>query len=126
MTNNNTKPFRMPDGYLDSLETAVNERINRKPGRAWSVLKPALGLACSFAVIFGMGYGIISLTGTLKGDEKSADTEIIDQYLTYSSHINYFESEEDEEESIHDEEILDYLATEMSQSAISDYFAQQQ
>lgn len=124
MTKNNTTPFKMPDGYLENLEASVNEKIGRKPSRTWSVLKPAIGLACSFVVIFGMGYGILTLTGTLnKVDEKSADTETIDQYLSYSSHINYYENGVEEEDIIQDEEIMDYLEFEMTESAVSDYLA---
>jgi len=95
MTKNNTTPFRMPEGYLEKLESSVNEKIGRKPSRAWSVLKPAIGLACAFAVVFGMGYGVLSLTGSLNRNE-----------------------------NVNDNEIIEYLAAEMSQSDILDYYAE--
>ena len=71
-------PFKTPEGYLESLEEKIlslagiaqNEEAQEvvtslRRGRWFGVLKPALLLACTFGVIFGMGYGVLRLTDTL-------------------------------------------------------------
>ena len=64
-------PFRMPEGYLDSFEDRLMARLAAEETEAtqpkrpvWRILKPALTLAAMFALIFGMGYGVLSLTHT--------------------------------------------------------------
>ena len=58
-------PFRVSEGYFDSLEDRMMARIAaedaalaaERPRRpVWRILKPALTLAAMFALIFGMGY----------------------------------------------------------------------
>ena len=122
-------PFRMPDNYMESLEAAVSEKINRKPSKTWSVLKPAIGLACSFALVFGMGYGVLALTGTLDRGDAAADyseTALVNNFTT-SSLIDYYENlEAYGEDYLQEEEILDYLSEELSQFDISEIYAQLQ
>lgn len=85
----------MPDGYLQHLEASLSEKMERTQGRRGSVLKPAFALACAFAIVFAMGYGVLSLTGTLKGSSDAGEDEIIE-----------------------------YLASEMNQYDIMDYYAE--
>ena len=71
-------PYKIPTGYFDEMEDAVHSRIKAEEGTAgepveeedlptWKkVLRPALGLAGSFLLIFAFAYGIFALTGTLK------------------------------------------------------------
>lgn len=75
-------PFVMPDGYVQSLENRIHERIYREPSpMSVFLLKakaPAM-LALTFAVIFGMGYGMLRLTGT--ADKSTESTDGIPQML---------------------------------------------
>ena len=85
-------PFSAPAGYMDSFEERIMQRIgNLAPQDAQqqslaqqeslaqqqgsgqqhglglrALLKPAIGFAASFALLFSLGYGIISLTKFLE------------------------------------------------------------
>lgn len=128
-------PFRMPDGYLDSFEDRLMARIaveqqptaSRKV-RFWTVLKPALTLAAMFALVFGMGYGVLSLTHTL-GRDKAANTAASyataeEEMIRPASLINYYQSEPVEEPELDEETIADYLASSMSFSELAEIYAQ--
>lgn len=129
-------PFKAPEGYLESLEEKilslagivqneeVREVVTSSRGSRWfNVLKPALLLACTFGVIFGMGYGVLRLTGTLN---KPSDTEdsyyakMIEKGLIRSSFIYPIEEElgyedfDDEEPVFDEEEVVTWLATQYS------------
>jgi len=71
-----TSPFVMPDGYVQDLECRIHERIHRRPSPLSTFLlkakAPAM-LALTFAVIFGMGYGVLRLTGTAERSTESID-----------------------------------------------------
>lgn len=130
-------PFRMPEGYLDSFEDrlmarlAAEEAEETQPKRpVWRILKPALTLAAMFALIFGMGYGVLSLTHTLG---RGIGTTATDEYATLEeelirpiSLINYYqEAESDEDAADLDEEtLLNYLATELSYADLAEIYAQ--
>ena len=62
-----TLPFSTPDGYFDSVEERLRERtFQTRPSAKWETwgktLKAGLGLAASFLLIAGMGWGIMKLT----------------------------------------------------------------
>ncbi len=62
-----TLPFSTPDGYFDSVEERLRERtFQTRPSARWETwgktLKAGLGLAASFLLIAGMGWGIMKLT----------------------------------------------------------------
>lgn len=85
-------PFSAPAGYMDSLEERIMQRISgqqesltqqeissqqqgfgqqhvsaQQHGLGFrALLKPAIGFAASFALLFSLGYGIISLTRFLE------------------------------------------------------------
>ncbi len=128
-------PFRMPEGYLDSFEDRLMARIatEEQPAtsrkvRFWTVLKPALTLAAMFALVFGMGYGVLSLTHTL-GRDKAPDAAVTyataeEEMIHPASLINYYQSEPVEEPELDEETIVDYLASSMSFSELAEIYAQ--
>lgn len=82
-------PFIVPQGYFDTLENSVGDKVameKEKTRGIWYLLKPAVGLAASFALIFGIGYGVMNLTGSYSGSDnttvasnaqKPADTSVV-------------------------------------------------
>lgn len=131
-------PFRMPEGYLDSLEDRLMARIAEEETAAstterqrpvWRILKPALTLAAMFALIFGMGYGVLSLTHTLGRGVGTTATDGVasaeEELIRPISLIDYYQSAEPEETSELDEETLvSYLASELSWADLADIYAQ--
>lgn len=73
-------PFGVPEGYFETMQQEVMEKISAipvarpydeetaEPATLLTYLKPAIGLAAVFAIIFGMGYGVMALTGVSKDD----------------------------------------------------------
>lgn len=67
-------PFSAPAGYMDSFEERIMQRISGQQESSSqqhglglrALLKPAIGFAASFALLFSLGYGIISLTRFLE------------------------------------------------------------
>ena len=73
-------PFSAPAGYMDSFEERIMQRISSQQESLTqqesssqqhglglrALLKPAIGFAASFALLFSLGYGIISLTKFLE------------------------------------------------------------
>jgi hypothetical protein len=128
-------PFRMPEGYLDSFEDRLMARIaaEEKPAvsrtvRFWTVLKPVLTLAAMFALIFGMGYGVLSLTRTL-GNKPGTDAPASyataeEEMIRPASLINYYQTGPAEEPELDEDAILDYLASELSFSELAEIYAQ--
>ena len=69
-------PFSAPAGYMDSFEERIMQRISSQQESLTqqesssqqhglglrALLKPAIGFAASFALLFSLGYGIISLS----------------------------------------------------------------
>ncbi len=128
-------PFRMPEGYLDSFEDRLMARIaaEEKPAasrtvRFWTILKPALTLAAMFALIFGMGYGVLSLTRTMgnkPGTDASASYATAEEEMIRpASLINYYQTGPTEEPELDEDAILDYLASELSFSELAEIYAQ--
>ena len=128
-------PFRAPEGYFDALEDRVMARIaadaaeqpQRRP--VWRILKPALALAAAFAIIFGMGYGVLALTHTLdRGVGTSASegfASVEEELIRPVSLIEYYQSEPVEENAELDEETLvDYLSSSLSWADLADIYAQ--
>lgn len=132
-------PFRVSEGYFDSLEDRLMTRIaaeeetlsQERPQRpVWRILKPALTLAAMFALIFGMGYGVLSLTHTL--DRRAGTTAVEDyasaeeQMIRPLSLINYYETASPVEESgeIDEETLVNYLSSALSYADLAAIYAQ--
>ena len=123
-------PFRMPEGYLEALESSVGERISKEERSGLSaVLRPAIALVFTFALIFGMGYGVLSLTDTLNKHDSKEDILLVEQGWIKSNFVDHFDMDEDEEaetDSLDEEEIIDYLSGQLSIVEISELYAQVQ
>ncbi len=97
-------PFSAPAGYMDSLEERIMQRIgNLAPQESLAqqhdssqqqdsaqqhglglraLLKPAIGFAASFALLFSLGYGIISLTKFLENTPQKIALQMRDTTLS--------------------------------------------
>ena len=129
-------PFRMPEGYLDSLEDRLMARIaaeapeQKKQRPVWRILKPALSLAAMFALVFGMGYGVLSLTHTLDRSAGAADLSgyatVEEELIRPVSLIDYYQTDSAAEESteLDEETVANYLASELSFAYLAEIYAQ--
>lgn len=129
-------PFQTPEGYFDSLEARLMGRIaeesaaeaqTRTTRPVWRIVKPALTLAAMFALVFGMGYGVLSLTHTLNRGaavEASGYATAEEELIRPASLINYYQASLTEETELDEETIVNYLASELSFSDLAEIYAQ--
>ena len=123
-------PFQVPDNYFDDFSARLQEKIEadrtiilNHPNRFIKILKPALGIAASFALIALMVYGPIrNFT-----QNKSAQNQTEESSLSYMEYINtliqdgddfsyYAQSVEQANESgISDEDIAAYIPAHTSE-----------
>ena len=128
-------PFKTPEGYFESLEDRVMARIaaetqadTQKKRPVWTILRPVLTLAAMFALVFGMGYGVLSLTHTL--DRGTGTTEVSgyatveEEMISPVSLINYYQTDLAEETELDEETIVNYLASELTFSDLAEIYAQ--
>ena len=116
-------PYKVPEGYFNSLQDAVSEKIssaNKAPG-LWSVVKPQLALVSAFVVIFLMGYVATQLfTPTVSNNSNkniSAESSYFEDNFIEPSFIDFYDSEKDsllKDEQVDPEEIVEYLNTNAS------------
>lgn len=70
---NKQRPFSVPEGYFSTIEDSVRGRIGisqqGEGNQLWASIKTGFALAFSFVFIFGMGYGVLSLTDTIHNDQ---------------------------------------------------------
>lgn len=77
---NRERPFKVPDGYFASVEESVRSAVSQPASGAsllFSAVKSGLALAFSFLFIFGIGYGVISLTDSFSGPDLGTDDEFL-------------------------------------------------
>lgn len=134
-------PFKMPEGYLESLEASIAARIDAESPKSvrplWSevrrVIKPAVSLAAMFLLIFGIGYGVLALTGTLSGSDTAVSAAVEDQGIAFidagllrSSFIDYYEEDMAyfEDPVLSDEDIFEYLTHELSLGDLADLYCE--
>ena len=66
-------PFTTPENDFESLEDRIAEKVFPSEKKGWwtslgKILKPAAGLAASFLIVAGLGWGVMRLTQTARGD----------------------------------------------------------
>jgi hypothetical protein len=128
------QPFRVPDNYFDDFSARLQSRLEtetdvlpQSKGRVIRLLKPILGLAAGFALIFMLVYWPIKsflpdyLARTETTIEAVATEE--DSYMTYVERIDensFFAlikglfTPVDAEDDFNDEELLNYLSANVS------------
>lgn len=130
-----SNPFRTPEGYFGSIEDRIMGKIadTAKPKNASAriirFLKPALGLAASFTLIYLLVYYPINLL-LLKETAKTevTDSVITDPYEAYSLSFSLvdestlinalFPDETNNTYEINPDELLAYLSSGMNEFEI--------
>ena len=129
------QPFRVPENYFETFNERLKARIEMeekpvKTNRFLLYLKPALGLAASFALIFLLVY--VPLVKFMPGKDYMAQqkadslikqpTSMSSDYLSYFTEGQFFSAFEDmtelETKSIPSDAIADYLAVNCSEYEI--------
>ena len=95
----NENPFRVPNHYFDDFSARLQAKIEAEseivpdqPNRFIRILKPALGLAASFALIFLLVYWPVK-TFT---PNQSAKNQTEESDLTYMDYVNSLIEEGDD------------------------------
>lgn len=119
--------FKVPDGYFSSLEREVRGRIAQSEGGVTPILsslRSGFALACSFLLIFGIGYGVMALTNTSPSTTFPREDNLA--ILIDGGYINY-----DFVDYLYDEIELNYtlnkingLSTQESINHIERYFSE--
>ena len=85
-------PFIVPNGYFAEVERSVMETITptgQQQGKnrfgIFEILKPAIGLAACFALIFGIGYGALYLTGNTESKNSTSTVQIAEENIPEST-----------------------------------------
>lgn len=124
----NEVPFRVPKNYFDDFSARLNSRLEAEKttipepkNRIIQILKPALALAASFALIFMLVYWPLK---SFKPEEVvqniSSDSEIMDyeyQSMVEGMDENSFYallSEPAQKVEISDDDLLNYLSASIS------------
>ena len=107
-------PFRVPQGYFDLLPQQVGQKIaqmsvqevfdDRSGFSIRKIVRPQLALAASFALMIGLGYGIVRLVTPDFVEVESSNTEHISLFRTYTLLQN-----DEWEEAFDSEQIIAFL-----------------
>ncbi len=128
------QPFRVPDNYFGDFSARLHSRLYEEaeilPHKKIGVLrylKPVLGLAASFALVFMLVYWPVSsfLPGYLARTQMPIEQEIeIDTYMPSLERLDensfftliteIFTGTEEGAEEFNDEELLNYLSANVS------------
>lgn len=131
-------PFKVPDGYFETLEERIEARIVSETegistkGKVIRMIKPILGLAASFALILLLAYyplrvllpKYLAEQATEKVDKNASVSEddMMFSYFTLSDESLYevldVDSTAQMSDSINADEMLDYLSTAMNETDI--------
>lgn len=122
-------PFRVPDNYFDDFSARLEKRMNTeqnslpvKKNNIIRYLKPAIGLAAGFALVFSLAYWPLK-TFTPDRTADSSDDELSVNDLLFASAVegidenSFYELLEKptESESFSEEEIANYVNTNVSE-----------
>jgi hypothetical protein len=126
-----SNPFRTPEGYFGSIEDRIMQKIeySAKPqnrsSRVIRLLKPALGLAASFTLVYMLVYYPINFL-LLKGNAKTEVTDSVnsDSFDAYSLSFSLvdentlintlFSDETNNTYEINPDDLLAYLSSGMN------------
>jgi hypothetical protein len=104
--------IRVPEGYFEGL----GERLGRIPSeetvvepRAWMKLKPYLALAACFAIAFAIGTAILKTTVSKQSPDQLYNETVFADMVSVSHPDLFILGMEDEDGSISDEDIINYL-----------------
>jgi hypothetical protein len=131
-------PFKVPDGYFDTLEDRIEARVASETksispkGKVIRMIKPLLAMAASFAIIFMLVYYPLSIflpdylaRNTEMPAEKSEavpdEEEVLLSYILMSEQSLYEILDNETEQTATEvtaDEMLDYLATAMNETEI--------
>lgn len=102
-----TNPFTVPEGYFRQVEDRLQDAI-RKPEQVESPtlasVRTTLAMVAMFALVFGLAYGIFSITGTGNGPG-TREAEVTTSGTLASM------NPETEKEVLSDEELLQYYGS---------------
>ncbi len=96
-------PFTVPDEYFSRMEEQLHARIHNtaeKKNPVPPALRTAFAMAAMFALVFGLGYSILYITGTHNGPLKQ--TIVPDNTASIEDRTDI------PKESLSDEELLQY------------------
>ncbi len=98
-----TKPFRVPDGYFDTLPTRVMERINATPVKPKPLWWPRIAAAAAMVGIFFLAGAMLyqssptpvpTIADATHSDTDSTNMGYTDEHLDYAmlnnSDIEYY------------------------------------
>lgn len=80
-------PFGVPQGYFESMRQEVMGKISAtpvydsqkaEPATFMTYFKPAFALAAVFAIVFGMGYGAMYITGAVQDTDHHLQAQQIE------------------------------------------------
>lgn len=100
-------PFTLPEGYFRDVEDRLQDAIHN-PGKeespTLSSLRTTLAMVAMFALVFGLAYGIFSITGT--GNNPAMEETAITSDGTLAT-----TGSETGKEAMSDEELLQYYGS---------------
>lgn len=122
-------PFTTPENYFESLEERIAEKVFPSEKKGWwtslgKVLKPAIGLAASFLIVAGLGWGVMRLTQTARGDlaqniENTEEGQMLDSLVKdfgaievnrlYADYEDVSDNTQDDEDSDETDAIEEYI-----------------
>ncbi len=127
-------PFRTPDHYFDSIEDRVMGAIKyeakkktiSKSGKIFQILKPVLGLAASFALVYVLAYYPFKyFTPANMAKSELTDTTRNDSLHNYAFNISFidennlvnsiFAAETADSIKVNSDELLAYLSSDMNE-----------
>lgn len=110
-------PYTVPEGYFDSLQEKIRFRIENGKKETFSAdpwnrfVKPALGMAAAFGLVFAIGFTIMKLSSGYSSDNFSDMMSIEEYDMMRAAVINGFDDDSTTtaDNDLTDEEVVEYL-----------------